>query len=157
MPYISQVTSNKKTILVVDDDETLTDMVQLMLSKQGYTTRVSHDAMKGLAAAVKYLPHAILLDLNMPDVDGFDFMTHKQKLIDIAHIPVIVLSANHTSSDVNRALKLGASGYITKPIDEGKLAQRLGKVVPSPLFALRETTMVPWAKVGRVNPLVNDY
>jgi CheY-like chemotaxis protein len=157
MPYISQVTSNKKTILIVDDDDMLTDMVQHMLAKLGYTTRVSHDAMKGLAAAVKHMPHAILLDLNMPEVDGFDFMTHKQKLIDIMHIPVIVLSANHTSADVNRALKLGAVGYITKPIDEAKLALRLGKVVPSPLFALRETTMVPWAKVGRTSTLVNDY
>lgn len=149
MPYISQLAANRKSVLIVDDDESLTDIAALMLSKQGYSTRVSNDAMKGLAIAVKHQPDAILLDLSMPGVDGFDFMLHKQKIIEIMHIPVIVLSANHTSEDVNRALKLGAVGYIVKPIDESNLALRLGKVVPSPLYSLPETTMVPWAKVDR--------
>lgn len=147
MTIISQLNARWKTVLIVDDDPFLTEYVELTLTKWSYRAKVAHGGMEGLAAARKHLPDCILLDLAMPDVDGFAFLEHRKKIIDIADIPVIVLSANHRGADVQRALMLGAKGYVTKPVDEDALFRRLERVVPNPLYSPPEKTDVVWSKV----------
>ncbi len=147
MTIISQLTQNRKTVLVIDDDPFISEFVRMALMRLGYGARVADNGVTGLAAAVKERPDAILLDLAMPELDGFDFLKHKRKMPEIEAIPVIVLSASHTRTDVNRALTLGACGYITKPVSEDALAKRLGKVVPSPLFSRPDTTQLVWGNV----------
>ncbi len=146
MTLVSPLASRWKTVLVVDDDPFLTDFVELMLTKWSYRARVAHGGVEGLAAAQKYRPDCILLDLAMPEVDGFAFLLHQKKIVEIADIPVIVLSANHRGADVQRALMLGAKGYVTKPVDEDALFRRLERVVPNPLYSPPETTDVMWGK-----------
>lgn len=148
MTLISQLASRWKTILIVDDDAFLTDYVELVLTKWSYRVKVAHGGMEGLAMAQKFQPDAILLDLAMPEVDGFAFLLHRKKIAEIAEIPVIVLSANHRGADVQRALMLGAKGYVTKPVEEDALYRRLMRVVPNPLYAPPETTDVVWDKTA---------
>ena len=147
MTIISQLTQNRKTVLVVDDDPFVSEFVRVALMRLGYAARIADNGMTGLATAVKEHPDAILLDLAMPEVDGFEFLKHRRKMPEVEAIPVIVLSASHTRTDVKRAMALGACGYITKPVTEDALARRLGKVVPSPLFGRPETTQLVWGNV----------
>lgn len=146
MPIISQLQTNAKTILVVDDDDFVTAYVHTLLNKLGYAARVCHSGMQALAMAVKIQPDCILLDLDMPELDGFEVLRLRQKMPEIIDIPVIVLTASHRKEDVERSLALGAKGYIAKPIDEKRLAQRLERLVPSPLFSTPDTTAVNWPK-----------
>jgi len=147
MTIISQLTQNRKTVLVVDDDPFISEFVRVTLIRLGYGARVADNGVAGLAAAVKDPPDAILLDLAMPELDGFDFLKHRRKMPQIEAVPVVVLTASHTRTDVNRALALGACGYITKPVSEDALAKRLGKVVPSPLYSRPDTTQLIWGNV----------
>ncbi len=147
MTIISQLTQNRKKILVIDDDPFVSEFVRMALIRLGYAVCIAENGMTGLATAVKERPDAILLDLAMPELDGFDFLKHRRRMPEIETIPVIVLSANHTRTDVKRAMALGACGYITKPVSEDALARRLEKVVPSPLFSRPETTQLVWGNV----------
>ncbi len=147
MTIISQLTQNRKSVLVVDDDPFVSEFVRMALTRLGYGARIADNGVNGLASAIKERPDAILLDLAMPELDGFDFLKHRRRMPEIEAVPVLVLSANHTRSDVNRAMALGACGYITKPVTEEALAKRLGKVVPSPLFSRPETTQLVWGNV----------
>ena len=147
MTIISQLIQNRKTVLVIDDDPFVSEFVRMALMHLGYTARIADNGMSGLATAVKERPDAILLDLAMPELDGFDFLKHRRKMPEICEIPVIILSANHTRTDVKRAMALGACGYITKPVSEDALAKRLGKIVPSPLFSKPDTTQLVWGNM----------
>ncbi len=147
MTIISQLTQNRKTILVVDDDPFVSEFVRMTLTRLGYAARIADNGMAGLACAMKERPDAILLDLVMPELDGFEFLKHRHKMPEVEAIPVLVMSASHTRTDVNRALALGACGYITKPVTEESLAKRLGKVVPSPLFSRPESTQLVWGNI----------
>jgi CheY-like chemotaxis protein len=144
MSLVSPLTSRFKTVLIVDDDPFLTEYVELVLTKWSYRVRVAHGGMEGLAIAQKHKPDCILLDLAMPEVDGFAFLLHRKKIPEMIDIPVIVLSANHRGADVQRALMLGAKGYVTKPVDEDSLFRRLERIVPNPLYSLPEKTDVVW-------------
>jgi CheY-like chemotaxis protein len=147
MTFVSPLASRWKTVLIVDDDPFLTEYVELLLTKWSYRARVAHGGMEGLGLAQKHRPDCILLDLAMPEVDGFAFLLHRKKIVELVDIPVIVLSANHRGADVQRALMLGAKGYITKPVDEEALFRRLERVVPNPLYSPPEKTDVVWSKV----------
>jgi CheY-like chemotaxis protein len=144
---ISQLIQNRKTVLVVDDDPFVSEFVRMTLMRLGYAARIADNGLTGLATAVKERPDAILLDLAMPELDGFEFLKHKNRMPEIDAIPVLVLSASHTRTDVKRAMALGACGYITKPVTEDALAKRLGKFVPSPLFGRPETTQLVWGNM----------
>jgi CheY-like chemotaxis protein len=146
MPIISQLQTNAKTILVVDDDDFVTAYVHTLLNKLGYAAKVCHTGMQALAMAVKIKPDCILLDLDMPELDGFEVLRLRQKMPEIVDIPIVVLTASHRKEDVERSLALGAKGYIAKPVDEKRLAQRLDRLVPSPLFSQPDTTAVHWPK-----------
>ena len=148
MAMISAIPDGWKTILIVDDDPFLTDYVSLLLRHASYRTMIANDARAGLTAAKKYAPDGILLDLAMPDVDGFAFLECKRVMADIADIPVIVLSAAHRDQDVQRALKFGARGYVAKPVDDIVLLTRLERLVPSPLYGRRPSTRVTWHATG---------
>ncbi len=147
MTIISQLTQNRKTVLVIDDDPFVSEFARMALMRLGYSARIADNGVTGLAAAVKERPDAILLDLAMPELDGFDFLKHRRRMPEVEAIPVIVLSASHTRTDVKRAMALGACGYITKPVTEDALAKRLGRIVPSPLFGRPETTQLVWGNM----------
>jgi CheY-like chemotaxis protein len=108
-------TKKKLTILVVEDDEDVRDIVCDILEEEGYRAVAAadgHEAMERLRAGTK--PCVILLDLTMPRVDGWTFRDWQRKTPDYADIPVVVLSATRDIS--KEAKQLAAAGYIEKPV-----------------------------------------
>ena len=110
----------KPVILAVDDTPENLDVVRRILAAN-YTVRVAINGLVALKIAQKQLPDLILLDVNMPDMDGFEVCRRLKcdKLTE--HIPVIFLTGELDTSSKQKGLNLGAADYVTKPIDPDTL------------------------------------
>ncbi len=115
------------TILVIDDTPALRHLVRLMLKKHDGIAEVltAADAEEGLRILTDQSVDLVLCDLGMPDVDGFEFLVRKSRIDSAGSIPVIVLTAQEELSSKVRALKSGASDYLTKPFEEEELVSRI--------------------------------
>lgn len=140
-----QVMPPRPAILVIDDDSFVTEPLKLSLAGLGYRSLSAESAVTGLAVAVKHRPRAILLDLNMPEMDGFEFLIKRHKVAELRDVPVIVLTASQAHEDVRRAIALGAADYLVKPVDETKLATHLARLVPSPFYTPATDSAVAWS------------
>lgn len=115
---------NKKTILLVEDDEDMLYNNEALLKMRGYRT-LATETLAGAAALLEQEnPDLILLDVNMPDGSGFDFITEIHKTSDI---PVIFLTCRTDKADEIDGLTRGGCDYITKPFDIGVLLTRIEK------------------------------
>jgi CheY-like chemotaxis protein len=117
-----------KTIWIVDDDEEMIRAVQLMLRMLGYETRF----FLGVRPAVKALlegkkPDLFILDINMPEITGVDFLEFLRRRPEFRGTPVIMLSTEAAEITIDRALELGADTYVTKPVAIEELEQAMKK------------------------------
>jgi CheY-like chemotaxis protein len=99
--------------------------LQARLSAQGFSVQVAGDGPSGLAAAAKDHPDVILLDLRMPDMDGFEVLRRLRATPEIACIPVIFLTANIQDTVRQQALSAGAVGFLTKPYEAGAVVDAI--------------------------------
>jgi CheY-like chemotaxis protein len=114
-------------VLVIEDHADTRHMVEEYLQLHGVTTVGAANGLEGLGALQEYRPSLILLDLNMPIMDGWRFREEQQRLTGtLARIPVIVLSALHDCA--NHAKTLGAIDFLMKPIDLDKLFTLVGRI-----------------------------
>ncbi len=118
-PAVSGDMEGAQTILVVDDDEAVHDLVGSMLGREGYRVLHARSGDEALAITRKERPDAITLDVMMPQMDGWSVLTTLKADPELSHIPVIMLTMLHERAI---ALSLGASGYITKPVDWNQLS-----------------------------------
>jgi DNA-binding response OmpR family regulator len=109
-------------ILVVDDQPDILAVLQSMLTAEGFDVVVAQDALSGLRAAYQSHPDAILLDVMMPEVDGFEACRRLREMTDV---PIIFVTAKGTIEDVVQGLSLGADDYVVKPFDRSELISRL--------------------------------
>lgn len=112
------------TILVIDDDSTIHDLVSRHLSKEGFKVQLAPDGETGLRLAKELKPAAITLDVMMPGMDGWAVLTKLKADPDLAEIPVIMMTM---VSDKNMGYALGASDYLVKPIERDRLVSVLNK------------------------------
>lgn len=112
----------KPKILIVDDEKSIQKLLDLALNAGGYVTLQATTAKEGLLHALNYMPHLILLDLALPDMDGQDFL---KQLREWSAIPVIVLSSRDNEETKIVLLECGADDYVTKPFSTGELLARI--------------------------------
>lgn len=139
---------HQRTILVIDDDKTTHDLLHRHLSKEGFQVRVAADGETGLHLAKILKPAVITLDVMMPGMDGWTVLTRLQADPDLADIPVIMLTI---VNEKNMGYALGASDYLTKPIDRGRLVSILRKYStgPSNMVLLIEDEVIVREMVSR--------
>lgn len=113
-------------ILVVEDDQTLRDLNTAVLRGAGYEVILAKDGIEALRQMSAHRPDAMILDLNMPRLDGFGVLEALQT--GERRPPTIVLSARHSSADIQRAIQLGASDYLAKPFVSDQLLARLSRL-----------------------------
>lgn len=120
--------TNKKQILLVDDDRSVTQMLSLLFETRGYQVTI---ARSGQEALEKVSPKTdlILLDLILPDQDGFDVCRKFKESKDFRQIPIIILSAKILSEDIVEGLYLGADDYLIKPFEYEELVARMEAVM----------------------------
>src|SRR5215475_8987192 len=109
-------------ILLIDDDEKLTDPVQYQLTALGFRVSVAEDGQRGLGMALVEKPDVIVLDIMLPEVDGWQVC---QEIRRFSQVPIIMLTALGTEVDRVRGLELGADDYLTKPFSFQELVARI--------------------------------
>lgn len=115
------VAVRQRLIVIVEDDPAISDVLSVRLERQGFRTRVANCGQDGLALARRERPSLVLLDLHLPDVDGF---TICQELVDdpaTSGIPVIVLSGMERPDVIRRSRAAGCQYYVRKPYDPNAL------------------------------------
>lgn len=112
----------KERILVVDDEPAIRDLVQMVLTREGYHVSVAPDGQTALALVRSQKPDLIVLDLMLPDMSGHEVC---KKITDQYQIPIIMLTAKHEVVDKVLGLEFGADDYITKPFDARELLARI--------------------------------
>jgi DNA-binding response OmpR family regulator len=112
--------ANKK-ILIIEDDSDLRLGYHVRLKANNYDTFFAADALASMAEARKHRPDLIILDLGLPAGDGFIVMERLKTNINLAPIPIIVVSARDQRENRDRALKAGAKAYLQKPVNDDEL------------------------------------
>jgi DNA-binding response OmpR family regulator len=107
------------TILVVDDDESIRELLRIHLSAAGYEVHVAADAISAGHLVLRSPPDLIISDINMPHMDGFEFVAALRADTTLPPIPVIFLTSR--GDDDGRGRELGAAGYLTKPVRADRL------------------------------------
>ncbi|WP_321371866.1 response regulator [uncultured Desulfuromusa sp.] len=105
----------QKKILIVEDEESLLKLESILLTTKGYLVQGATTGLAALEAVALEAPDLILLDIMLPELDGFEVCKQIKKNPDTRHIPIVFLSAKKTPADINRGEEVGADMYITKP------------------------------------------
>ncbi len=119
-----------KKVLIVDDDPDMVSMLTSALTERGYIVCSAKDGIQGILAAKKEKPNLILLDLNLPFVDGFSVMKALKDDPGTAPIPIIVITAR-SIEDKEKVMRLGANEYLIKPFTMRILYEELDKIIES--------------------------
>jgi DNA-binding response OmpR family regulator len=119
-------------ILIVEDDPEAAHILEISLKREGFKISVAMDGTQGLGAIQTNLPDLVLLDLMMPDIDGFEVTRRTRANPDTTHIPIIVVSARTQEADKLMARQLGANGYLTKPYRRTDLIAAINACLPQP-------------------------
>lgn len=119
-----------KMVLLIDDEYMIRQIVQVCLeSLSTWKTTIATSGKEGLAAIAQSKPDAILLDMMMPDMDGFDFLEKLQADAELAHIPVILLTACTNRIDRQTLMELGCKGVISKPFEPIALVSQITDIL----------------------------
>ena len=118
-----------QTILVIDDQKDLSDLVRRSLEKEGFEVIVASDGTTGLRFAREHRPDLVVLDLTMPDIDGLEVCKRLRHEPRHAQLPILVLSARASAADRVQGLDLGADDYLIKPFVPAELVARVKAVL----------------------------
>ncbi len=142
------MTDARTRILVVEDDRNIVDLIQANLTVRGYDVATCGDAAKAVWTFETENPDLVLLDLNLPNGDGFELC---QQLRERSPVGIIVVSARRGEHDKVRALNLGADDYLTKPFGVEELLARIGATLRRTRVAAAAPTEAPApVRVGEV-------
>mgnify|MGYP000032268246 CR=1 FL=1 len=133
--------TEKKLILVVDDEPRMVRFVRMNLELEGYRVSTASNGMEAIDKVREELPDLVILDIMMPEMDGFETL---ERIRQISSVPVIMLTVKAEEEDKVRGLELGADDYVTKPFSPRELVSRVKAALrraemPAPV---RKTTIV---------------
>ena len=118
-----------KTVLTVDDSKSMRELLKMALSSQGFSVIEAVDGIHGLEVLrERAAPDVIITDINMPRMDGFGFIEGVRRTDAYRSIPILVLTTESDPTKKDRARKAGATGWVVKPFDAGKLADAIRRV-----------------------------
>ncbi|MFH1036726.1 MAG: response regulator [Patescibacteria group bacterium] len=120
----------EKTILVIEDDKFLRELMSQKLVKEGYKISEAVDGEEGLKKIKEEKPGLVLLDLILPGIDGFEVLSRAKADPEIGKIPVIILSNLGQREDIEKGLKLGATDYLIKAhFTPGEIIDKIKKII----------------------------
>ena len=103
-----------KTILIIEDDEFFRELISKKITSSGFVMLEASDGQKGIDKAKEMKPNLILLDLLLPNIDGFEVLATLKQDSETSTIPIIILSNLSSKEDIEKGLKLGASDFLIK-------------------------------------------
>ncbi len=121
---------NKKRVLIIDDEEDFCNFTKMYLEKKGaFEVETLTDAREAMRVVKTFRPDIIILDLLMPHVGGFEICELLNKDDETKGVLVIVTTALSDTADIKKAYRVGASGYIVKPLEFPQLVEEINKVL----------------------------
>jgi CheY-like chemotaxis protein len=105
------------TLLIIEDNEQNFYMMRFLLERSGFRVIGAEDGRKGIEKALRYKPQAILLDIQLPEMDGYAVASELKKHVEMEDVPIIAVTSYAMVGDRERILAAGATGYIEKPIN----------------------------------------
>ncbi|GGK46283.1 MULTISPECIES: response regulator transcription factor [Flavobacteriaceae] len=118
-----------KKILIVDDEPNIVMSLEYIFKKENFEVFIARDGSEAIEIAEDNLPDIILLDIMMPNVDGYQVLKHLKKNPKLDNIKVLFLSAKNKVSDIELGLQLGADKYISKPFSTKKLVKEVKELL----------------------------
>ena len=118
-----------RTILVVDDEPNARSLLRLILVSAGFEVLVAQDGYEALNEVENKIPDAMILDIMMPGIDGFEVCKRLRSNEKTATLPIIMLSARADPESVNKGLRVGATKYLTKPVTPEMLTRQVREVL----------------------------
>lgn len=115
-----------KKILIADDEPNIVTSLEYLMKKSGYEVKIARNGEEALALVETFVPDAVLLDLMMPSMSGYEVCQKMRERMDWQHIKIVMLSAKGREAEVNKGLSLGADAYVTKPFSNQELIAKIG-------------------------------
>ena len=123
------VSEVSRKVLLVDDEDALRRVMKDLLEREGYIVSEARDGVQALDQVDRFGPDVIVLDLNLPGLDGYGVLSHLRSRPATADIPVVVLTAKSDEDNEVRVFQLGADDFLTKPFRARALSARLDAVL----------------------------
>lgn len=118
-------------VLVVDDEPEITDIVETFLTEAGYTVTVENKPHNAVTRAREFRPEVVILDIMMPDIDGYQICQEMKQDPSLASVPIIFLTGKDRNDDMGRSFKVGGDMFIKKPFSCERLLEIVNIVVMS--------------------------
>lgn len=118
-----------RRVLVVDDDPGVVELIVTRLAIAAFETRTACNGADAIQRLAEFRPEALVLDINMPVLDGFGVLAHMKAHGLIATTQTLVLTARNNAADVAQAVQMGARDYLAKPFSEAQLLQRVARLL----------------------------
>jgi two-component system OmpR family response regulator len=117
-----------RRVLVADDEPYVLELIVTRLSIAGFEVRAAKDGVLAVDSLTDFRPEALVLDINMPRLDGFGVLSHMRAQGLSDRVPTLVLTARNAAEDVAKAIQLGAKDYLSKPFRDDQLIARVGRL-----------------------------
>ncbi|WP_170765464.1 response regulator [Ruegeria lacuscaerulensis] len=118
-------------VLLVEDNDMNSDMLSRRLERKGFHVVVAKDGLEGVSMAGEESPDIILMDMSLPEIDGWEATRRIKAAPGTASIPVVALTAHAMASDREKALEAGCDDFDTKPVELSRLLEKIGKLLPA--------------------------
>ncbi len=130
----------KLKALIIEDNEQNMYMLCFLLEKNNYEVIQAYNGLEGIKAAIEEDPDVILLDIQLPEMDGYEIARELRKRNDLNHIPIVAVTSHAMVGDREKAMASGATGYIEKPIDPDNFIQRMESYFSEELLQKRNNS-----------------
>ena len=129
---MSQAEPRRRRVLVVDDEPYILELIVTRLELAGFDTFTARNGDEALRRLAEVKPEAMVLDINMPVMDGFGVLAHMRAQGLTDRTATMVLTARNNAADVAKAIQLGARDYLSKPFEDAKLIARVRRLLARP-------------------------
>jgi two-component system, cell cycle response regulator DivK len=121
--------SSSKTILHVEDNLENRQLIRRLLMSEDYQVLEADCALQALQVLSTHIPDLILMDINMPDIDGYALTSQLKARPDLTDVPIVAITANVMKGDRERTVQAGCDGYIEKPIDIDRFLDQISRFI----------------------------
>lgn len=116
-------------ILIVDDEPAILMSLDFLMKKEGYNVFIARDGEEAIEIIKKELPELIILDIMMPNVDGYEVCKYVKNTKELEHVKVVFLTAKTRKSDIEKGYEIGADDYVVKPFSTKELVKRVKQLL----------------------------
>lgn len=120
----------KKKILIVDDEPNIVMSLEYAFKKKGFEVYIARDGSEALEILKTAIPDVVLLDIMMPNVDGYQTLNYIKNIASLDTTKVVFLTAKNKASDIEKGMKLGADKYLIKPFSIKKIVSEIMELLP---------------------------